>query len=194
MRQEGVITRWEDERGFGFITPAAGGPPVFVHVTAFPRGMRPVAGEAVTFRTSTDDRNRLRASDVQYVLQQRAHSINRSARASPAVAVLFLALLTALAIVGLVPALVPATAALASVAAILLYGKDKTASTTGAWRVSESTLHLVALFGGWPGALVAQQLFRHKTRKQPFRTIFWATVVLNCAGLALLVILRPIPF
>jgi len=34
--------------------------------------------------------------------------------------------------------------------------------------------------GGWPGALVAQQKLRHKTKKQPFRTVFWATVVMNC--------------
>jgi len=83
-----------------------------------------------------------------------------------------------------------AGALLASVYAALsgvlfaLYGWDKRASQRGEWRIPEWTLHLLALAGGWPGAIVAQQVFRHKTRKQPFRTVFWVTVALNCAGLA----------
>ena len=48
----------------------------------------------------------------------------------------------------------------------------------------EASLHVLALMGGWPGALLAQRVVRHKTRKQPFRTVFWATVALNCAILA----------
>jgi uncharacterized membrane protein YsdA (DUF1294 family) len=43
---------------------------------------------------------------------------------------------------------------------------------------------MLALAGGWPGALVAQTLLRHKSRKQPFRSVFRATVLLNCAALA----------
>ena len=42
----------------------------------------------------------------------------------------------------------------------------------------------IDLMGGWPGALVARRVFRHKTSKQPFRTIFWATVIVNCVALA----------
>jgi uncharacterized membrane protein YsdA (DUF1294 family) len=38
--------------------------------------------------------------------------------------------------------------------------------------------------GGWPGALVAQSVLRHKSRNQPFRIIFWLTVILNCAAIA----------
>lgn len=54
-------------------------------------------------------------------------------------------------------------------------------------RVPESHLHLLSLAGGWPGALIAQPVFRHKTIKQPFQGVFWATVVLNMAGLVWLV-------
>lgn len=43
-RQQGVLVDWNDERGFGFITPSAGGSRVFVHVSGFPRGQRPVSG------------------------------------------------------------------------------------------------------------------------------------------------------
>ncbi|WP_229508090.1 DUF1294 domain-containing protein [Massilia sp. Dwa41.01b] len=48
-------------------------------------------------------------------------------------------------------------------------------------------MHVLGLLGGWPAALVAQQMFRHKTRKQSFRRAFRITVVLNCAVLAWLV-------
>jgi len=44
------------------------------------------------------------------------------------------------------------------------------------------TLTLNILAGGWPGALVAQEKLRHKTRKQPFRFIFWVTVLMNCGA------------
>jgi uncharacterized membrane protein YsdA (DUF1294 family) len=40
------------------------------------------------------------------------------------------------------------------------------------------------LLGGWPGALLAQDLFRHKTSKTVFQAMFWCTVLLNCGGLA----------
>jgi cold shock CspA family protein len=45
---------------------------------------------------------------------------------------------------------------------------------------SLAMLHALAFAGGWPGALVARHTMRHKTIKQPFRTMFWATVLLNC--------------
>lgn len=66
-----------------------------------------------------------------------------------------------------------------------VYAWDKAAARRGAWRVPEATLHVLAVLGGWPGALAAQQVLRHKTRKQPFRTVFWFTVGLNSAALAL---------
>lgn len=66
-------------------------------------------------------------------------------------------------------------AAIASAASFALYGLDKAAAVRGARRVPEATLHILALLGGWPGALAGQLTFRHKTRKQPFRAVFWAT-------------------
>ena len=42
----------------------------------------------------------------------------------------------------------------------------------------------LCFLGGWPGALVGRKVFRHKTSKQPFRTIFWCTVIANCVVLA----------
>jgi len=88
------------------------------------------------------------------------------------------------------PALLGAYSGL-SAFAFLLYGRDKAAARRGARRIPERTLHVVALLGGWPGAWLAQRVFRHKTRKQPFRAIFWGTVVLNCSALISLFLLLP---
>jgi len=46
-------------------------------------------------------------------------------------------------------------------------------------RTSERTLHLLALCGGWPGALIAQQLLRHKSQKKRFITVLWVCILLN---------------
>jgi uncharacterized membrane protein YsdA (DUF1294 family) len=54
--------------------------------------------------------------------------------------------------------------------AFWLYWYDKRQAATGGWRVPESQLLSVAIFGGWFGAKVAQRQFRHKNRKEPFRT------------------------
>jgi uncharacterized membrane protein YsdA (DUF1294 family) len=59
------------------------------------------------------------------------------------------------------------------------YWIDKTAAQNGQWRIPESTLLMFGMFGGWPGAIVAQQTLRHKTAKASFRLTFWFTVVLN---------------
>lgn len=60
-----------------------------------------------------------------------------------------------------------------------LYGADKMAARKGWQRVPEMTLLLFGVIGGWVGGLIAQQLFRHKTQKQPFKTWFMCSVVLN---------------
>jgi uncharacterized membrane protein YsdA (DUF1294 family) len=69
----------------------------------------------------------------------------------------------------------------ASAASFVVYAVDKSAARHGRWRARESTLHLLSVIGGWPGALVAQRLFRHKSRKPSFQAAFILTVVLNCA-------------
>ena len=68
----------------------------------------------------------------------------------------------------------------------IVYALDKSAARRSAWRIPENTLHILALAGGWPGALLAQSVLRHKTIKRSFRIVFWLTVVLNLAALQLL--------
>jgi len=66
--------------------------------------------------------------------------------------------------------------------------RDKRKSMTRQWRTPERTLHLLELLGGWPGGLVAQQIFRHKIKKVSYQLIFWSIVALH--GLAWADVLR----
>lgn len=66
-----------------------------------------------------------------------------------------------------------------SIITLFVYGKDKWAAKRQAWRTPESTLHVLALLGGWPGALIGQKLFSHKKSKTSFKRVFWFTVVGN---------------
>jgi uncharacterized membrane protein YsdA (DUF1294 family) len=62
---------------------------------------------------------------------------------------------------------------------------DKRAAERRAWRIPERRLLTLAAFGGSPGALAAQQLLRHKTRKEPFRTALRAVAAVHMALLAI---------
>jgi len=99
------------------------------------------------------------------------------------IAFFFLAAVTGSFFAGKIPLLIIGLYFIISLLTFLVYAKDKSAAKKGAWRTPETTLHLFSLFGGWPGALVAQQTLRHKSKKQSFRFVFWLTVLLNCAGL-----------
>ncbi|WP_422631281.1 DUF1294 domain-containing protein [Pseudomonas taetrolens] len=70
---------------------------------------------------------------------------------------------------------------MASGVAFGLYWYDKHQASTGQWRTPEKVLHAVELLGGWPGALVAQQLLRHKTRKVSYQVMFWLIVAVHLA-------------
>lgn len=67
---------------------------------------------------------------------------------------------------------------------LVMYGADKIAARKGMRRVPEATLLVFGVTGGWPGAIVGQQLFRHKTQKQPFKTYFFLSIVFSIAVMA----------
>ena len=100
-------------------------------------------------------------------------------------AVLFVALVGFLVSVGKLSLLVLDLYLAVSIITFAVYALDKSASKSDRWRTRERTLHLFGLLGGWPGALIAQRLLRHKSKKQSFQVLFWTTAVLNCLALAL---------
>jgi len=75
---------------------------------------------------------------------------------------------------------------LASMLTLVIYGVDKMAARKAWRRVPESTLLIFGFVGGWPGAILGQQIFRHKTQKQPFKTWFIISVIVNIGALVML--------
>ena len=69
--------------------------------------------------------------------------------------------------------------AVISLITYLAYRRDKRRAQIAGGRVSERTLHLLECAGGWPGAFVAQQQFRHKTAKQSYQRAYWSIVILH---------------
>ncbi|OOG58031.1 DUF1294 domain-containing protein [Polaromonas sp. C04] len=186
MRFEGQLKIWNDERGFGFIESATGGQQVFVHVKAFPAGFgRPELNSKLTFEVEQTAEGKKRAKNVLIVRPARASS--RAVGKSPTrwgTSSIFA--LAAFALLYLVVTLVWGTSIILALGYLalslicgLFYVHDKTAAQAGEWRTSEGTLLLLGLLCGWPGAIVAQQMLRHKTSKVLFRIAFWVTVVAN---------------
>lgn len=74
-----------------------------------------------------------------------------------------------------------------SLITLIAFGLDKRAARLGRWRTSEKVLLVMCVLGGWPGALIARRVFRHKTRKQPFVALMWLMVTIHVVVTGLVV-------
>ena len=81
---------------------------------------------------------------------------------------------------------------LINVLTLATYGADKMAARRAMRRVPEATLLVFGLIGGWPGAIIGQQLFRHKTQKQPFKTYFIVSVIVSISAMVAVYQLFPV--
>lgn len=182
MRVTGKLVTWKDERGSGFIAPEVGGDDLFVHIRSFlNQSRRPVAQETVTFEQSIGANGRPQAVKVAFAGEPLV---------APTLvpfqivfACTFLLALAALAGAGKLPPWVAGLYVAASVVAFFAYWIDKVAARKHRRRTSENTLLLFGIACGWPGAIIAQQMFRHKTQKPSFQAAFWISVVVNCGAL-----------
>lgn len=148
--------------------------------------------EVVSYTLAFDLQGRPRANDVRFSVGPRSTSLmGRILRSRTAVRIAFaLSFLVALAALVAAGRLEMSWLALyygASIITYCSYARDKTAACSAGRRTAESMLHLMSLVGGWPGALIAQVLLRHKTRKPSFLIGFWFTVIVNCITLAVIV-------
>jgi uncharacterized membrane protein YsdA (DUF1294 family)/cold shock CspA family protein len=204
MKKQGTVVKWDDARGFGFIRSAGTSGDIFFHVRDFrAAGDRaPRQGLAVTFEEIHVGGKGPRGMAVQPADERSPHPnavqpsgrrpvrSNRSASSPGSGAFIALPLMALYAVAlawGVWTQRLPWWA-LPSLFALnlltfLAYWQDKRAASKGHWRISESTLHVLAIAGGWQGAWFAQQVLRHKSRKESFRVTYWATVVLHCAAL-----------
>lgn len=188
MRSQGKITRWDDERGFGFISSPGGGNSVFVHVKAFSsKSRRPEVGDVVSYELAKDKRGRPRGEKACFADQSKTKSHATHQRLDNPAPVILASILMGIVLIAayvgriFLPVVVVYFAM--SLLTFLTYAWDKSSAQRGNWRTPESTLHLMALVSGWPGALAAQRLLHHKSRKKEFQLMFWATVFLNVTGI-----------
>lgn len=175
----GRIVRWDDNKGFGWVEHE--GQQAFAHIKDFPRGQRrPSQGDVVTYRLGADAQGRTCAKGLRLKSEWGWLGIPTWLSTG---AMIWLAALLVLPLftVEYLPVpkwLVPAWMGIASVVAWFYYKSDKARAGTTLSRIPESTLHLIDLLGGWPGAYLAQRRFRHKTKKASFRSVFHAIVIL----------------
>lgn len=181
VRRKGKIKTWNGGKGYGFISPESGGKDIFLHITSFQqRGRMPKTGEVIAYTLAKDKQNRLCAIDATFDGEKlKNENKQRSSFSAVAISSLFLIGLSAFVLFGKLPVSILLLYMAVSLITLIMYLKDKSAARTGGWRTSESTLHVLALLGGWPGALFAQALFRHKSKKTDFRIVFFVTVFFN---------------
>jgi uncharacterized membrane protein YsdA (DUF1294 family)/cold shock CspA family protein len=188
MRFQGRISNWNDDKGFGFVEPNGGGKRAFVHIKAFNRRTcRPVNGEIITYELVHQKNNRYVAQNIKFTRDTTKSAnyikVKNRSRLGTIFTLSFCVGLIALILTGKISALIVGAYCVMSALTFITYAIDKSAAKNGRWRTPEKTLHIFALLGGWPGAFFAQNILRHKSIKNEFRRVFWATVFLNLVGI-----------
>jgi uncharacterized membrane protein YsdA (DUF1294 family)/cold shock CspA family protein len=191
---EGRLVRWNDDRGFGFIRTEGGKKDVFIHISSL-RNMshRPAVGNVIHFVLRRDEQGRLSAREAVIVglkavaagrkndrLQRRDYRIDGRPLGGFGWLMMSSAFLFSAWVLiqdrNPVPLLIYT---IMSLFTFVTYAIDKKKAIDGNRRMPENVLHLLELFGGWPGGLVAQYKARHKSRKESYQIVFWLIVFLH---------------
>lgn len=190
-RYQGEIIEWSDEKRCGFVLPrgsAKGDAVVFLGIRALVNRRRaPKVGDLVQYEVSTVNetpesrrlRTRLRAEQVTFVGEELPPPRTKGTHRLYVIGLIYLVAEAAMTVFGRPYAWIFLASLVLSAFSMGQYGWDKSAAKGGRWRVSESSLQFVALLGGWPGAALAQQIFRHKTQKRSFQDVFLGAIILN---------------
>ncbi|MEP0918018.1 cold shock and DUF1294 domain-containing protein [Leptolyngbya sp. DQ-M1] len=190
--RSGKLTKWKDERGFGFIQPVDGSQEVFLHISEVRDATRrPQENDMIYYHCVVDSDGRVRACNAFILgarnkpapLSHRATSSDATASSFPLVEVVLLSLLPLVGIIHFTlttrnpfPIVLYPTMSLVTYA---LYADDKSRAKRKDWRTSEQTLHLCELAGGWLGGFIAQRMLRHKSQKESYQAAFWAIVIIH---------------
>lgn len=197
--QKGKIVDWKDTQGYGYIVAHNSNQKVFFHIKSFKNKIfrRPSVGDTVSFTITKDKENRLQANQItfeeieviknQKTTKQHIYSESNLQSNSSFSSLLFLFVFPSLilysTIQGLIPFyLFPIYISLSFVT-FFIYWWDKYSAQNDLWRISEKSLHLFSLLGGWFGALLAQKILRHKSSKKEFQDTFKVTIILNLLGI-----------
>ena len=182
--QEGTLVFWNDEKGFGFVRPAEGGEDYFVHISVFDKQLprRPEIADRVVYQAAQDNRGRRRLSyaALKGVQKESASSVRGILTKSrpPAISALIVTplVLSSYIIWRFNNPLPLMSYVFLSILTIIFYGYDKRHAIQGQWRIPEGYMHVMEIMGGWPGSLIAQIDFSHKTRKSPYRRRLWLII------------------
>ena len=180
-RETGVVRVWNGDRGFGFVRRADGSD-LFLHIKAFPRETAdPEVGSTVTYEVEAQPDGKLRAAQARPAEEAYVRPARPSSPILGALAILAFTGIYLLVELNWGPVPLWVLFVYLGVSAITFgsYAIDKSAARLRRRRVAETSLILLGMFGGWPGAILAQQLLRHKTAKLSFRAVFWASVLIN---------------
>ncbi|MFT5663028.1 MAG: uncharacterized membrane protein YsdA (DUF1294 family)/cold shock CspA family protein [Gammaproteobacteria bacterium] len=188
MKLEGKVTNWNDDKGFGFVEPNGGGERAFVHIKAFkPRSRRPVNGEVIIYELVRENDNRYKAENIKFVSGAKKLNNPSKVKSDNSFGVIFTVLfcigLLVSVFIGKLPVIIVGLYIVMSLIAFIVYAVDKSSAQNDRWRTKESTLHIISIIGGWPGAYFSQTKLRHKSSKAKFIIVYWVTVFLNLAGL-----------
>ena len=205
VKEKGTIIKWNDDKGYGFILPQDSRKHIFVHIKSFVnRSIRPEINQNVVYIISKNKDGKQSAINVtrgtdnllgnktnkknislksisnnnsNYAVDYKsAHKINI---AYILFVLIFLSLLVYFYINGKLPLYIIVFYGAINIITYFSYSFDKSKAITKEYRTSEKSLHLLSLIGGWAGAIIAQQRFRHKNKKISFQIVFWITVIFN---------------
>lgn len=185
MRLKGKLINWNADKAFGFVAPNGGGDHVFIHRSALSnRNRTPIINDIITFSISKDKQGRYCADEATFSGEKlKKIQAKNVSKFSIYLSAIFLALITVAYFLDHIPQKLVLVYFGLSFITFLAYASDKSKAQRGAWRTPESTLHMLSLIGGWPGAAIAQQVLRHKSQKKEFRVSFWITVIANTGAL-----------
>lgn len=195
--RKGQLTKWKDERGFGFIQPGDGGKEVFLHISEVKDSTRrPQVGDTIYYRVVTEAGKiraynafifgaRSRPNSPSVVLGNRSAFNGGDKNSFPIWETLLLSILPLIGSLHFVWVTVNPLPLILYIGMNLVtfavYANDKSRAKRGAWRISERTMHLCELAGGWLGGFIAQRRLRHKSIKSSYQLVFWAIVALHLA-------------
>jgi uncharacterized membrane protein YsdA (DUF1294 family)/cold shock CspA family protein len=195
---KGQLTKWKDDRGFGFIQPNGSNQEIFIHITAFQNlNRRPEVGDVICYQLALEKDGKVRACNAS--LQESTSKLisNSSSSTKPikytskpgikySSSVSRTILLSVIPVLGAIHFAITTgnpipliVYPVMSVITFALYADDKSRAKQKRWRVSESKLHLCEFMGGWLGGFVAQWKLHHKSSKVSYQFVFWLIVIIH---------------
>ncbi|WP_300464889.1 DUF1294 domain-containing protein [Desulfobacula sp.] len=170
--EKGTLISWNNDKGYGFIRPYNNTKDIFFHVKSLPHYQRrPKVKDVLMYEVGIDEKQ-----------QHYAHSVKIKGIAWSYFTIIWpsMTLLFGLYVYFVLQQKLSfhplAIYAGMSLLTIRAYSRDKRAARLGTWRTSELRLHIFEMLGGWPGALLAQRCYRHKSRKIKYQIIFWLII------------------